>query len=110
MRIITIVLILSFFGLIGCGQETAKDSIRTLKQGIVIGIEEENNTYAWKGVPFAKPPIDELRWKAPLDPEPWQDTLIATEFSDACFQPSSGINQEPGKKWEGSEDCLYLNI
>ena len=110
MRIITIVLILSFFGLIGCGQETAKDSIRTLKQGIVIGIEEENNTYAWKGIPFAKPPVGELRWKAPLDPQPWQDTLIAAEFSDACFQPPSGINQEPGKKWEGSEDCLYLNI
>tara|TARA_B110000014_G_C20125444_1_gene599066 strand:- start:3968 stop:5848 length:1881 start_codon:yes stop_codon:yes gene_type:complete len=112
MKTINLILILGFLTLIGCSQGTIKDSIRDLKQGTLIGMDGENDTYVWKGIPFAEPPVGELRWKAPKRPAPWKGVLEATEFSSACFQPVSIIegNTEPGKKWEGSEDCLYLNV
>ena len=51
----------------GCGQTIDKDSLRETQEGTVIGMAGENNTFVWKGIPFAKPPILELRWKAPRD-------------------------------------------
>ena len=95
---------------IGCGQSLEEDSLRILMEGKVMGMEGENNTYTWKGIPFAKPPIGELRWKAPLDPSNWQGTLELTEFKSACFQGASGIQGDADEKWSGSEDCLYLNV
>ena len=95
---------------IGCGQSLEEDSLRILMEGKVMGMEGENNTYTWKGIPFAKPPIGELRWRAPLDPSNWQGTLELTEFKSACFQGASGIQGDADEKWSGSEDCLYLNV
>ena len=95
---------------IGCGQSLEEDSLRILMEGKVMGMEGENNTFTWKGIPFAKPPIGELRWRAPLDPANWQGTLELTEFKSACFQGASGIQGDADEKWSGSEDCLYLNV
>ena len=57
------------------------------------------NVVAYKGIPYAKPPVDNLRWQAPRNPEPWKGIRDASEFGDRCFQGFSG-----------TEDCLYLNI
>ena len=95
---------------LGCGQSLEKDSLRSLSEGKVIGVEGENNTYTWKGIPFAKPPTDELRWKAPQDPAKWQGILELTEFKSSCFQGASGIQGDTDAEWTGSEDCLYLNV
>ena len=92
-----------------CSQSTEENSIRILKDGAVIGSKGENNTYAWKGIPFAEPPVSDLRWKAPQDPSPWSEVLEVTKFKDACFQSSSWGVEGDGD-WGGSEDCLYLNI
>jgi para-nitrobenzyl esterase len=54
----------------------------------------------FKSVPFAAPPVGELRWGEPQPPQPWTGTLDTTRFPTPCVQ-SSG---------RGSEDCLYLNI
>ena len=51
----------------GCSESQPTDSLREIAQGQVIGIEGNNNTYAWKGIPFAKPPLDDLRWKPPVE-------------------------------------------
>ena len=62
--------------------------------------------HEFRGVPYAKPPVGEHRFKAPQPLEPWQDTLNANRFSDACLQEEIsmfGIGNT-------SEDCLYLNI
>ena len=59
--------IVSLLIIVGCGQTIDKDSLRDTQEGAVIGMEGENNTFVWKGIPFAKPPIGELRWKAPQD-------------------------------------------
>ena len=102
--------IISLLIIVGCGQTIDQDSLRNTQEGLVIGMEGENNTFAWKGIPFAKPPIGELRWKAPQDASAWNGTLEATEFKSACFQGSSMIQGDSEGKWSGNEDCLYLNV
>ena len=92
-----------------CSKTSEQDSIREISEGSVIGAQGENDTYVWKGIPFAEPPISDLRWKAPKDPAPWSDVLQALEFKPACFQRSSWGVEGDGD-WGGSEDCLYLNV
>ncbi len=60
----------------------------------------------FKGIPYAAPPVAELRWKPPQPVKPWSGVRQATEFGDACPQPYF-----PGwKQPKTSEDCLRLNI
>ena len=109
MKTIRTSFLLSLLFLFGCGPNVSQDSLRSLNQGEVVGIDSENNTFAWKGIPFAQPPIGELRWKAPLKAGSWRGRLRATEFKSGCFQRAS-LGSEEGTSWSGSEDCLYLNI
>ena len=48
--------------------------------GPVSGADDSaaNGTYSWKGVPFAQAPVGELRWKPPVDPQPWASVRPAT--------------------------------
>lgn len=73
-----------------------------VQQGLVQGAVE-NGLSVFKGIPFAAPPVGELRWKAPQAPESWEGVKTVTQFAPAPFQ---GGNPPSGK----SEDCLYLNI
>jgi para-nitrobenzyl esterase len=92
----------------GCSSELPKESQRTINQGEMIGIESDNNTFAWLGIPFAEPPVGNLRWKAPLQPKAFNLKFEANQFADACFQPGGLFGG--GEDWMGSEDCLYLNV
>ena len=65
----------------------------------------------YKGIPYAAPPVGELRWKAPKAPASWQGVKQATQFSPVCEQtpyPKTSIyyTEDPSM----SEDCLYLNV
>ncbi|MCP4603135.1 MAG: carboxylesterase family protein [Proteobacteria bacterium] len=87
--------------------------LRETNYGQVEGVEWESRTCAWLGIPYAKPPIDELRWKAPRDPDEWEETLVADKFQSACTQYGglmSYMDPDIMGKISGSEDCLYLNI
>src|SRR5688572_9017998 len=70
--------------------------------GTVRGIVE-NGVAAFKGIPFAAPPVGDLRWQAPQPVIPWSGVKQTTAFALPCAQDS---REEP----ESSEDCLYLNI
>ncbi|HPE56739.1 MAG TPA: carboxylesterase family protein [Bacteroidales bacterium] len=61
------------------------------------------------GVPFASPPIDDLRWRPPQAKETWTDTLLTIDFSPACPQKKYEQGSDTGTII-GDEDCLYLNI
>merc|ERR1712123_532801 len=61
--------------------------------------------YAFKGIPYAKPPVKELRFQAPRDVEPWTEMLDATEDGSLC--PQYDISQSLPI---GDEDCLSLNV
>jgi para-nitrobenzyl esterase len=63
---------------------------------------------AFKGIPFAAPPVGVLRWKQPAPVTAWMGIRDATEFSRACMQPDQHWNSGPAAN--DSEDCLYLNI
>jgi para-nitrobenzyl esterase len=58
------------------------------------------------GIPYAAPPVGDLRWKPPQAPARWMTTLQATKFANTCAQQQRGVFAAPSK----SEDCLYLNV
>ncbi|CAL1299970.1 unnamed protein product [Larinioides sclopetarius] len=70
---------------------------------------KENGIYVFKGIPYALPPVGDLRWKPPMQPSSfndcWTGTYEAYNTSAICFQKSI-----PGHDLEMSEDCLYLDI
>lgn len=57
----------------------------------------------FRGIPYAKPPIGDLRWRPPLAYGPWTGTLDATSFGSSCFTFEEKEPQE-------SEDCLFMNV
>ena len=62
----------------------------------------------YKGVPFAAPPVGELRWREPQPVKPWEGVRKANAFAPACMQNTVSM---PGEVPPAvSEDCLYLNI
>ncbi|HWX54373.1 MAG TPA: carboxylesterase/lipase family protein [Verrucomicrobiae bacterium] len=89
----------------------ASDSIR-VEQGLVSGTPGTHpDVRVYRGIPFAAPPVGELRWKAPQPPASWQGTREAKDFANACPQtpyPSGSLYQS--KLPSMSEDCLYLNV
>ena len=83
----------------------ADKTVVKTKQGEVEGVMVEGfDVISWKGLPYAKPPLGELRWKAPQSPDSWEDTRSASDYGSRCFQPQGWGG------YRGSEDCLYLNV
>jgi len=78
--------------------------------GQVAGKVLENGTRAWLGVPFAKPPVNDLRW-APPQPVSWNGVWNADRKMPECMQVlrPHDINHYFGEE-ATSEDCLYLNV
>ncbi|MRN53459.1 carboxylesterase/lipase family protein [Paenibacillus monticola] len=72
---------------------------------------QENGVNVWRGVPFAQPPVGELRFRAPQPPESWSGLRDAAEFGPVSPQPlDSRGTRFGGGNPQHSEDCLYLNI
>ena len=61
MKRIYLLLILGILISFGCSKGVDENSVRTTAHGEVIGFKEDE-TFAWRGIPFAQPPVDELRW------------------------------------------------
>jgi para-nitrobenzyl esterase len=75
--------------------------------GLVQGVAEDGLT-VYKGIPFAAPPVGDLRWRAPQTLVKWDGVKETVKFAPACIQ---GIMMGPGGSSPApSEDCLYLNI
>jgi len=89
-------------------------AVRETETGDVIGFKEKNGSHVWLGIPFAAPPVEGLRWKAPVPADNWgSDTYVALAISDICPQLGSMlVDVAAGHTGEplGCEDCLYLNI
>lgn len=86
-----------------------EDPVR-LQAGLVAGATEDGMG-VYKGIPFAAPPVGELRWKPPRPVEPWDGVRQADEFSAACQQlpyPPNSVYASAAMPL--SEDCLYLNV
>lgn len=80
----------------------------TTKAGVLRGVTE-GDVSIFKGIPFAAPPVGELRWRPPQPVTPWEGVRDASEYGPNCAQ--GGWGAAPGTIAEGSsEDCLYLNL
>lgn len=72
---------------------------------------ENDGVRVFRGIPFAKPPVGERRFRAPEPPEPWAGVRDATSYGAAAFQPPLMLAALPGFDiGEQSEDCLFLNV
>jgi len=89
------------------------------KNGIVAGIPgDDPGITVFRGVPFAKPPVGNLRFAAPQAPESWEGERLCDHWPSPCIQYNKRTRQTSGKGLvhnlepipAGSEDCLYLNI
>jgi para-nitrobenzyl esterase len=65
---------------------------------------------SFKGVPFAAPPVGNLRWQTPQPVRPWSGIEKAGHFAPSCVQDSGFLAQHYGAPATVSEDCLYLNV
>jgi para-nitrobenzyl esterase len=103
-------------GFMGFSLVTTKlDTIKT-EAGLISGLSnKEGNVQIFKGIPFAAPPIGELRWKAPQPVKPWTGIRKCDAFGPSPVQ----AEPVPFSMWSAeflipkapiSEDCLYLNV
>ncbi len=90
----------------------ADDSLRTVEQGKVVGYVGGYENHAWAGIPYARPPVGKLRWRAPQHADSWSGTLAALVHGNFCPQFASPFGGVAGDAGEvvGSEDCLFLNV
>ena len=90
-----------------CAALPAVAQISTAKVtgGTVEGVVEDGISI-FKGIPFAAPPVGDLRWKAPAPVQAWTGVKKADAFGPACMQAANAM----GNTAPVSEDCLYLNV
>lgn len=86
------------------------------RYGKIAGTEQQGYT-VFKGIPYAKPPVGDLRWRAPQEPEPWTGILQANTFACKSMQEELEMPfydrefySSPEYAVKTSEDSLYLNI
>ncbi len=85
------------------------------QSGLVAGMKCENsNVMVFKGIPYAAPPVGELRWRGPQAPLSWEGVLTADKFCASCIQTLARSRPPWTEEFMSqdtiSEDCLYLNI
>ena len=77
--------------------------------GVLEGVTEASGIRSFKGIPFAAPPVGDLRWKEPQSTKNWQGVRKADHFGPRAMQRP--IFGDMGFRSDGmSEDCLYLNV
>ena len=89
------------------------ESLRHPPAGDVIGSVGLYGGFAWRGIPYARPPIGERRFRAPLPASRWDQTFEALRFASPCPQYASSTNTDAKfSKGDiiGNEDCLFLNV
>jgi len=100
--------LLCTFVALGAMAAAADDPVVDVTGGRIRGKIASDGGAAFKGIPFAKPPVGDLRWREPEAPAPWTNIRDAYEFMPACVQLSEGWNADMVPT--SSEDCLYLNV
>ena len=96
---------------------SCQHSVITVSGGKLQGVPSEKaGVIVFKGIPYAAPPVGDLRWKAPQPVLPWEGVKVCDTFGPIEWQPGNAPGTFYGDEfyWEGtpdqSEDCLYLNV
>ena len=115
IRILLLLFLFSFMSAaFGGTAPPATGPVVSTTGGAVQG-KHEGSVDAFLGIPYAKPPVGELRWRAPVNAEPWTGVRDATRFCASCIQiarpgDARPFTQEFLAEPPFSEDCLYLNV
>lgn len=123
-RMLWLSAVVSVLAMAGCGGGSgASPEVRQTAYGTVRGVDDSAviGTYAWKGLPYAKPPVGDLRWQPPAEPAAWTGERDATRFGSACLQMGRLYGPGANNRFDdtigetlgtplGNEDCLTLNI
>ena len=105
--------------LTACGNAGGNGNpVVTIDSGKVQGVlAEDGSTIVFKGIPYAAPPVGELRWQKPQPVAAWDTVRVCDSFGPAAVQPPHSDPESFYTKefyWEGdpefNEDCLYLNV
>lgn len=103
LRVAIVAVLFSWFGALNA---TAQENpIVKIDSGAVQGITRDR-VDEYLGIPYAAPPINELRWDSPRPIKPWVRTLDATKFGNTCAQTDGGAFASPS----ADENCLFLNV
>lgn len=88
--------------------------VRTLSGAILGTTSSDGNIAIYRGIPYAAPPVGDLRWVAPQPVKPWKAVLNANSFGASCMQELQHSRPPWTKEFmaqnEDSEDCLTLNV
>ncbi|MBQ6679613.1 MAG: carboxylesterase family protein [Lachnospiraceae bacterium] len=97
-----------------------KDRIVQVEQGLLRGMfGSDPRVKVFRGVPYAKPPVGDLRWHSPVEAEPWEGIRNCYEYGQISIQSVPGGDPNEfwtrelhpcGPEFKMGEDCLYLNI
>jgi para-nitrobenzyl esterase len=106
---------ITFVGLAGCGggssQGTPVTSIVTLTNGTVVGNDRDSSgVLSFKGIPYAAPPVENLRWKAPQSMPNWTVAKDAKQYGKTCWASGLPPVALVPANATASEDCLFLNV
>ncbi len=88
-------------------RSTGARTVVTTTGGELRGFEANDSTWQFLGIPYAKPPLGELRWRPPVVPDPWSGVREAVEWADQSAQDRALESINEGGM---SEDSLYLNV
>jgi para-nitrobenzyl esterase len=102
MRALVILILLTGVVLAQASQPPAPVKV---EGGMLQGTVEDGLTI-YRGIPYAAPPVGDLRWRAPQPAPKWQGLRNASEYGRACIQTNAAISNLPAP----SEDCLFLNV
>ena len=105
MRVSMLIFTLLIWGLATTAEAAVAEPIK-VETGLITGVAgKTRGVQVFKGIPFAAPPVGQLRWRAPQLAASWQGVRKADEFGPICMQAAAA-----GAAARMSEDCLYLNV
>lgn len=93
------------FTVLQLSQEAVAEEPVRIESGLIQGAVEDGLS-VYRGIPYAAPPVGDLRWRAPQPASKWEGILPADKFGPASIQNNPAIANLPTP----SEDCLYLNV
>src|ERR1035438_8664307 len=94
-----------FLAILASGICAAQTPARVKVEGGLLQGTSEDGSTVYRGIPFAAPPVGELRWRAPQPAAKWEGVKPADKFGARCYQGGRGAAGV-----DTSEDCLYLNV
>jgi len=92
------------------GPALGADQVRTANGPVESTTPPKDGVRCFKGIPFAQPPVGELRWREPQPPLDWTGVRNADQFGPRCMQRTGPMADYWFRSNGMSEDCLYLNV